>query len=274
MHYIIVLLLFGFNILYGQGHEAQYAANYSFKWVTDTTQMRYSESEDYLLYRIAHESRFLNYYAYLNDSIVHTFKDKVGDGIYTQEGVDLFFQTEMSKMRTHTSDLRLLKDFETNSATIILFNSNNRNYINEPLQLKWEMIDGIDTIAGMACYKASTQYGGRKYTAWYSTEIPISDGPYVFHGLPGLIIKVIDSNNWYLFEFKNISLNPNRHYVKPAFIEKTYPAKIDRNTFVEHSKDKKENPEFPYGMPNVTPEMKLKLKNKYKKRFDLLIEKN
>lgn len=39
-----------------------------------------------------------------------------------------------------------------------------------------------------------------EWTAWFTTELPISDGPYKFHGLPGLILKIYDKTNTYSFD--------------------------------------------------------------------------
>lgn len=48
--------------------------------------------------------------------------------------------------------------------------------------------------------KATADFGGRKWTAWFTSEIPVSDGPYKFGGLPGLILKVEDEKGDYKFE--------------------------------------------------------------------------
>lgn len=32
--------------------------------------------------------------------------------------------------------------------------------------------------------KATCDFAGRKWIAWFTTEIPIQDGPYKFYGLP------------------------------------------------------------------------------------------
>jgi GLPGLI family protein len=69
---------------------------------------------------------------------------------------------------------------------------------------KWILMNDQDTLNGYSVQKASLRYGGRLWTAWYSTEIPISDGPYKFYGLPGLILKVSDSLEHYVFEMKEI----------------------------------------------------------------------
>lgn len=34
---------------------------------------------------------------------------------------------------------------------------------------------------------ATTQFRGLTYTAWFALDIPINEGPWKFHGLPGLI---------------------------------------------------------------------------------------
>lgn len=47
--------------------------------------------------------------------------------------------------------------------------------------------------------KATTVFRGRTYEAWFTPDIPVSDGPWKFSGLPGLILEVHDSKNHYVF---------------------------------------------------------------------------
>lgn len=53
------------------------------------------------------------------------------------------------------------------------------------------------TINGIACHKATCRYAGRNYVAWYADSISMPYGPYVFGGLPGLIVEIYDEKrNW------------------------------------------------------------------------------
>lgn len=64
-------------------------------------------------------------------------------------------------------------------------------YYSEPFsELQWEIGDSVRNILGYECLKAETDYHGRHWTAWFSPEIPIQDGPWKFRGLPGLILEV------------------------------------------------------------------------------------
>ena len=67
--------------------------------------------------------------------------------------------------------------------------------------------------------KATTEFGGKKWTAWFSSELPFQDGPYKFSGLPGLIVKIED-------EGKNYSWVLQGNKKVPNWEELTYMEKI------------------------------------------------
>ena len=67
--------------------------------------------------------------------------------------------------------------------------------------IDWQFItEENDTILGYECGKASCNFAGRTYTAWFSTELPLPYGPYKFGGLPGLILKIEDAEKQYVWE--------------------------------------------------------------------------
>ena len=68
-----------------------------------------------------------------------------------------------------------------------------------PMQ-QWKLTDERQTIHGYDCQKATCSWRGRDYTAWFTTEIPVSRGPWKFGGLPGLIVKIYDMKEEYNFE--------------------------------------------------------------------------
>jgi GLPGLI family protein len=62
-------------------------------------------------------------------------------------------------------------------------------------------------ILNYTCYKAIGKFRGRNYIAWFAPDIPVEIGPWKFRGLPGLILKVSDTNNFFSFEATQIMLN-------------------------------------------------------------------
>lgn len=78
-------------------------------------------------------------------------------------------------------------------------------YYQEPMDvMAWEMKADTQTIAGMACQRADIRFGGRDWVAWFTTEIPIPDGPYKFCGLPGLIVSIADTQQHWQFDLIHI----------------------------------------------------------------------
>ena len=64
----------------------------------------------------------------------------------------------------------------------------------------WIFTSDTLTVLGYLCKKATCLFRGRYSTAWYAPDIPLSNGPWKFNGLPGLILKVEDADRDYSFE--------------------------------------------------------------------------
>lgn len=70
----------------------------------------------------------------------------------------------------------------------------------EPLPtMDWQILDEYKELLGYRVQKAKCSYRGRKYVAWFTSEIPFSDGPWKFCGLPGLILEVADEQDEFHF---------------------------------------------------------------------------
>jgi len=67
----------------------------------------------------------------------------------------------------------------------------------ETIKFDWKILSDKEKIGEYNTQKATTEFGGRKWTAWFSTDIPFQDGPYKFYGLPGLIVKIEDEGKDY-----------------------------------------------------------------------------
>ncbi|MDE6333783.1 MAG: GLPGLI family protein [Muribaculaceae bacterium] len=66
-------------------------------------------------------------------------------------------------------------------------------------EIVWEPGDSTMTILGYECQSATADYHGRLWTAWYAPEIPVSEGPWQFCGLPGLILYAVSDGDEYRF---------------------------------------------------------------------------
>lgn len=84
--------------------------------------------------------------------------------------------------------------------------------------IQWKLSDKTKKYLHFDLQQATANFGGRKWTAWFTKEIPLSEGPYKFTGLPGLIVLLEDDRDQYSFAL-----------VKSKKLEKTY----DTSNFLE-----------------------------------------
>ena len=83
---------------------------------------------------------------------------------------------------------------------------------------QWEINDSTKTILDYQCQMAICDFRGRGWTAWFTTDIPVSDGPWKFGGLPGLIMEAYDKRNQYVFTIVGLQKMDD----EPIFFSETY----------------------------------------------------
>ena len=115
-------------------------------------------------------------------------------------------------------------------------------YTEDIEKIQWQIFpDETKEILGYNCIKATCTFRGRDYIARYAPDIPISKGPYKFSGLPGLILRVTDSQNQIQFDCNYIeqisvpmikSIRKNDRELK----------KVERKEFFSIQKKHNENP--------------------------------
>lgn len=73
---------------------------------------------------------------------------------------------------------------------------------------RWTPADVTDTICGYPCQTAVADYLGRRWSVWYTTEIPVTAGPWLLWGLPGLVLQAVDQDRLFVFRAKEIGYAP------------------------------------------------------------------
>lgn len=82
-------------------------------------------------------------------------------------------------------------------------------------ELQWTLTDDTKEILGYKCKSAKCSFRGREYSAYYTDEIPVADGPWKFGGLPGFIMEVCDADNHYSFTCVGINSKADRTITMP-----------------------------------------------------------
>lgn len=124
---------------------------------------------------------------------------------------------------TMTDQLVLRK---VNSNENKTFHDNNFDYfvINSTDKINWKIESETKKIQGYKLQKASANFGGRNWTAWFSEDIPFQEGPYKFRGLPGLIFEISDENRDFTYTLVK-SVNLEKTFDTTNFLETHYGVK-------------------------------------------------
>ena len=187
------LLVFAFVFLSGQNQRF----TYEYSSIYDSTKKAEVYKELLVLDANRTGSLFYSLENFKSDS---TQTAEVKKQVNSQSDIINVKQTYKGKIFYTIS--KNYPDFKTFLHTSI---GNDRYKVIEDRKPKWKILPDKQKIGELETQKAETDLFGRKWTAWFAANIPIQDGPYKFHGLPGLIVKIEDETKSYSFELKGIS---------------------------------------------------------------------
>lgn len=78
-------------------------------------------------------------------------------------------------------------------------------------KIEWNILPETKMQNNYKLQKATTNFGGRNWNAWFSKDIPINQGPFKFQGLPGLIFQIEDDRNCFSFNLIEIKKLDNEY---------------------------------------------------------------
>ena len=85
----------------------------------------------------------------------------------------------------------------------------------------WKVCDEWKEVLGYRVHRAECTFRGRDYVAWFAPELPVSDGPWKFCGLPGLILEVYDVRMQYRYVLEGLTVKdglrvemPDAQYIR------------------------------------------------------------
>ena len=155
--------------------------------------------DDLLILQIGKEvSKCYSYYTFQSDSLQRTPDGaKVWSELFRRatEKDGIYGDFPHVRMGTY-----VYKNYPTGQMTITdRISSQGYRYADSLHAQTWTMGDSTREVLGYTCQQATANFRGRRWTAWFATDIPVSDGPWKLGGLPGLILEAYDEGQQHVF---------------------------------------------------------------------------
>lgn len=188
--------------------KAEFTVQYEMTSLNDTLKPENRQEETMMLKIGQNTAQFYSFSKYMTDSLVAEAK---------ANGSSPEVMMEIVKKYVPKVTYQLFKDYPSGKVTTLdrLAMSNFRcEEVNE--RPVWEMHPDTMTVLTYLCQKATCRFKGRDYEAWFTTEIPRSEGPWKLNGLPGLILKAQDNQGHYTFEATALLRNHGEDILFPG----------------------------------------------------------
>lgn len=216
--------------------QAKYRVYYALSFVKDSTLVEDRTNGQTLLLIGKSKSQFIDYNSFRKDSIYNAEikKGSANPTALLGQVLALGRQIQFKPI--------LIKNFPQKGEYTfqeMLTSRSNYRYTDKDVHLDWKLHSDTKEIQSYLCKKATCSYRGRNYTAWYSPDIPLNEGPYVFGALPGLILELYDEQDH--FHFSLNGLQESTTY-DPIYLPKQNIVKSSRNKVRKIRANFKSNP--------------------------------
>ncbi len=169
---------------------------YEYKFIPDSTNAEDLKTEMMFLDTNKQGSKYYSYTVFNSDSLMKIDLEKQ---LAATGSINI--RSDMQKGSVRYSVTKTYPDYKINLHRRLSMDAYN---ISDDRKVNWKISPDKEKIGEWNTQKAEADFAGRHWIAWFSTEIPIQDGPYKFHGLPGLIVKIEDRTGSHKMELKGI----------------------------------------------------------------------
>lgn len=203
-----VVLFFSFAMIIQAKEKTKYKCAYNLKILSDTLNYKYFRSETYILQINDDITKGFTYQKYYNDSLKKAnkslaeknFRDYISQNTSKALAGDFSFLGDQNPFYVGAFASTLFKDYKENKIRVIDHISIHDFIFDDELKPQdWQIQSDTMTVLEYHSQKATCHYRGRNWIAWFTNEIPLSEGPWKFYGLPGLITKIEDDKGHYSF---------------------------------------------------------------------------
>lgn len=169
---------------------------YEYKFIPDSTNIEDVKTEMMFLDTTKDGSKYYSYTVFNSDSLMKADLER-----QLKATGSINVKSDMRKGNVRYSVTKTYPDYKINLHRRLSMDAYN---ISDERKINWKILPEKAKIGEWNAQKAEADFAGRHWTAWFSAEIPIQDGPYKFHGLPGLIVKIEDKTGSHKLELKGI----------------------------------------------------------------------
>lgn len=186
------------------------------------------KGNQYVLVANATDSKFYSPMTEYIDSLESTPE---GEAIYKDIMRGAFASGKLDKAPRRDGSYYVLKSTADNLIKTYDVNGLDKYVMEESMpNYDWQLADSARNILGYECQMATTVFNGREWTVWFTTEIPVTNGPWKLGGLPGLILEAAEPTG--LYNFVATGLRQTSREVTPVYSSESY-TKIDRREYLK-----------------------------------------
>lgn len=193
----LLALMIGLGKSFAQEFKVDYKIQYKYTHHSNLSSIENSQSESLYLFTGENQSVFVNH------NVAH--EEEINKKRNVMLNVGNYDSSAWGEKQSYFHQ-QYYKNHDAQEVWVLNAYSNEYPYAYAELRvpLEWTILEQTKEFMGFNVQSATADFAGRSYTAWFTSDIPIPDGPHVFYGLPGLVVDVYDSEKHFRFQLEGI----------------------------------------------------------------------